>query len=206
MMIIILRASTQGLVEQFAFHNHHWPPKSWLSQFRAEGLTEDKDDWRVLRHLGAYLLWLFVWVLFTSSRHDTIDRHFIHYAAQIAYAPLEAIPQYSWGSVVLVPTYWALCDACTRRTLTSTLAGLPLLLMLWWFERFDITRLTLSSYDPYDNEMYVFDHLGEANELDAPTMGTLWLSRDVSISSLLFFPCMLVLCFESSSSLLFFAA
>jgi hypothetical protein len=45
----------------------------------------------------------------------------------------------------------------------------------------------LLSYDLYDDEMYVFDQLGEADDLDAPTMGTLWLSRDVSIPSLVFF-------------------
>ena len=82
---------------------------------------------------------------------------------------------------MLAATYLALCDACTRRTSISTLASSPLLLMLWSFERFDIGRLTLSSYDPYVDEMYIFDHLGEADELDAPTMGTLWMSLDVSI-------------------------
>ena len=177
----------EGEPEQLGFHDRHGPPKAWLSQFHAERLTDDEDDLRVLRHLEAYLLWLFGWVLFTSSHHDTVDRHFVHYAAQIAYAPLEAIPQYSWGSAVLAATYRALCDACTRRTSTGTLAGCPLLLMLWSFERFDIGRPTLSSYEPYADEVYVFDLFGEADELDAPTMGTLWLSRDVSISSLLFF-------------------
>jgi hypothetical protein len=61
----------------------------------------------------------------------------------------------------------------------------------------------LSSYDPYGDKMYVFDQLGEADELDVPTMGTLWLSHDV-ISTICSY--MLVLCFESSSTLLFFAA
>jgi hypothetical protein len=104
----------EGEPEQFGFHDRHGPPKAWLSQFRAERLTDDAEDWRVLRHLEAYLLWLFGWVLFTSSHHDTVDRHFVHYTTQIAYAPLEAIPQYSWGSAVLAATYRALCDACTR--------------------------------------------------------------------------------------------
>lgn len=167
-----------GEVEQFGFHDRHGPLKAWLSQFSAERLTEDEDDWRVMRHLEAYLLWLFGWVLFTSSHHDTVDRHFVYYAAQIAYAPLEAIPQYSRGSAVLAATYQALCDTCTRRTSTGTLAGSPLLLMLWLFKRFDIRRPTLLSYDLYGDEMYVFDQLGEADDLDAPTMGTLWLSRD----------------------------
>jgi hypothetical protein len=81
---------TDEELEQFAFHDRHRPPKAWLSQFRVERLTEDEDDRRVLRHLEAYLLWLFGWVLFISSHHDTVDTHFVHYAAQIAYAPLEA--------------------------------------------------------------------------------------------------------------------
>ena len=66
------------------------------------------------------------------------------------------------------------------------MAGSPLLLMLWSFERFDIGRPALSSYEPYDNEMYAIDHVGVADELDAPMMGTLWLSRDVSILAILF--------------------
>ena len=66
------------------------------------------------------------------------------------------------------------------------LASCSLLVMLWSFERFDIGRPTLSSYDPYNDEMYDIDQVGVADELDAPTMGTLWLSRDVSIVSMLF--------------------
>jgi hypothetical protein len=59
--------------------------------------------------------------------------------------------------------------------------------MLWSFERFDIARPALSSYEPHDNKMYAVDHVGVADELDSPTMGTLWLSRDISILSILFF-------------------
>ena len=131
-------------------------------------------------------MWLFGWVLFTSSHHDTVDKHFVHYAVQIAYSPLEAIPQHSWGSAVLAATYRALCDACTRRTRTGTLAGCPLLVMLWSFGRFDIGRPTLASYEAYEDLHYAFDEVGVPDELDAPTMGTLWLSRDVSIVSMLF--------------------
>ena len=71
----------EGEPEQLGFHDRHGPPKAWLSQFHAERLTEDQDDWRVMRHLEAYLLWLFGRVLFTSSHHDTVDRHFVYYAA-----------------------------------------------------------------------------------------------------------------------------
>ena len=34
--------------------------------------------------------------------------------------------------------------------------------------------------------MYAFGEVGVAEELDAPTMGTLWVSCDVSIMSILF--------------------
>jgi len=66
------------------------------------------------------------------------------------------------------------------------LASCSLLVMLWSFERFYIGRPALLSYEPYNDEMYAIDQVGVANELDAPTMGTLWLSRDVSIVSMLF--------------------
>jgi hypothetical protein len=45
--------------------------------------------------------------------------------------------------------------------------------MLWSFERFDIGRPTLASYEPYEDTIYAFDEVGVANELDALTMGTL---------------------------------
>ncbi|CAD6215358.1 unnamed protein product [Miscanthus lutarioriparius] len=50
---------------------------------------------------------------------------------------------------------------------------------LWLLDhRWVPRRPTLSSYDPYNDEMYDIDQVGVADELDAPTMGTLWLSRD----------------------------
>jgi len=40
------------------------------------------------------------------------------------------------------------------------LAGCPLLLMLWSFERFDIGRPRLRSYEPYEEAMYHLDDDG----------------------------------------------
>ena len=57
---------------------------------------------------------------------------------------------------------------------------------MWSFERFDIGRPTLASYEAYEDLHYAFDEVGVPDELDAPTMGTLWVSRDVSILSILF--------------------
>lgn len=172
----------QGQPAQVEFSNKAGPTKAWLLQFQADHLAADAEDWRVRRHLEAYLLWLFGWVLFTSSHHDSVDKHLIPYAQQIADAPLDAVPQFSWGSAVLAATYRALCDACTRRSQAGTLAGCPLLLMLWSFERFDIGRPELSSYEDYEEAMYQVDAFGNRDPIDAPTMGSIWTKRNVSAS------------------------
>ena len=141
------------------FSDRHGPTKAWIEQFTADNLDEDSEDWRVTRHLEAYLLWLFGWVMFTSSHGDSVDKHLVRFAQEIAEAAPEEMPQYSWGSAVLAATYRALCDSCTRRKKVSTFAGCPLLLMLWSFERFDIGRPQLSSYEPYGDNFYTWDML-----------------------------------------------
>ena len=75
---------------------------------------------------------------------------------------------------MLACTERALCDTCTRRSSTGTLAGYPLVLMLWLFERFDIGRLRLHSYEPYEAAMYHMDDDGDFDAIDRPTMGTIW--------------------------------
>ena len=82
---------------------------------------------------------------------------------------------------MLACTERALCDACTRRSSTGTLAGCPLLLMLWSWERFDIERPRLHSYEPYEEAMYHLDDDGHFNAIDRPTMGSIWTKRDVSL-------------------------
>ena len=44
---------------QMQFIEKHGPTKAWLLQFRLEHLADDAEDWRVSKHLEAYLLWLF---------------------------------------------------------------------------------------------------------------------------------------------------
>ncbi|XP_039851095.1 protein MAIN-LIKE 1-like [Panicum virgatum] len=52
--------------------NHgHGPTKRWLLQFSADYMRADADDFTVARHLEAYLLWLFGWVMFCSSQGDS---------------------------------------------------------------------------------------------------------------------------------------
>nr|CAE01945.2 OSJNBa0073L13.8 [Oryza sativa Japonica Group] len=119
------------------------------------------EEWIVQRHLVAYLLWLFGWVMFTGTHADSVDKHFIHFAEQIAELPIAEIPQYSWGSAVLAATYAGLCDACVRNSKQSSLPGCPLLIMLWAHERFDIGRPQLDSYANYGlREMYRYSRKG----------------------------------------------
>nr|AAT73690.1 hypothetical protein [Oryza sativa Japonica Group] len=154
----------------------HGPTKSWLNQFRQDVFPDDQEEWIVQRHLVAYLLWLFGWVMFTGTHADSVDKHFIHFAEQIAELPIAEIPQYSWGSAVLAATYAGLCDACVRNSKQSSLPGCPLLLMLWAHERFDIGRPQLDSYANYGlREMY---RSGVDDINDRPTMESLWTHRE----------------------------
>ena len=103
------------------FNDKHGPTKAWLLQFRPEHLADDAEDWRVSRHLEAYLFWLFGWVMFTSSHHDNVDKHLIWYAQQIANAPEDGVPQFSWGSALLgVGVY---CQACSGIPLAVGFVG-----------------------------------------------------------------------------------
>ena len=86
------------------FTEDHEPTKAWLLQFQPEHLADDAEDWRVSSHLEAYLLWLFGWVMFTSSHQDNVDKHLVWFAQQIADAPEDAVPQFSWGSALLSAT------------------------------------------------------------------------------------------------------
>ena len=126
------------------------------------------------RHLEAYLLWLFGWIMFTSSHGNSVAKHLIHFAREIADAPLDAVPQYSWASAILAATYRGLCDACTKTDATAILSGCPLLLQLWSYERFSIGRPVMN-FSTYGAGLY-----GETEE-DGPTMGSLWVRRRVSL-------------------------
>lgn len=126
------------------------------------------------RHLEAYLLWLFGWIMFTSTHGNSVGKQLIHFAREIADHPLEAIPQYSWASAVLAATYRGLCDACTKADSSAVLSGCPLLLQLWSYERFSVGRPHM------DLQIYGESAYGDTEE-DGPTMGTLWCRRRVSL-------------------------
>jgi hypothetical protein len=94
----------------------------------------------------------------------------------IADAPLEQMPQISWGNTVLAATYRGLCSAATRPTSREAiLMGCPLLLQMWIHERFDIgrPRTDLSEYEVASDG---------TDPSDLPTMGSLWCLRKVMTS------------------------
>jgi hypothetical protein len=94
-------------------------------------MADDADDQTLDRFLEVYLLWLFGWVLFCELAGDSVLRCMIPWARRIADAPLEQMPQISWGSVVLAATYRGLCSAVTRLTSrVAILLGCPLLLQM----------------------------------------------------------------------------
>jgi hypothetical protein len=139
-------------------------------------MADDADDLTANRFLEVYLLWLFGWVLFRESAGDSASRCMILWAQRIADAPLEQMPQISWGSVVLAATYRGLRSIMMRPTSREAiLLGCPLLLQMWIHERFDIgrPRTDLSDYEP------VVDCTDPA---DLPTMGSLWCLRKVMTS------------------------
>jgi hypothetical protein len=54
-------------------------------------------------------LWLFGFVLFCSSQGDAVARYLIPHTRRIADAPLDVVPQISWGNSVLASAYKGLC-------------------------------------------------------------------------------------------------
>ncbi|XP_072148532.1 protein MAIN-LIKE 2-like [Setaria viridis] len=133
-------------------------------------MREDTEDNTVARHLEAYLLWLFGWTLFYTSQGNSVPKHLLRYARPIAEAPLDEVPQFSWGSAVLAAMYRGLCTGCVKVTSTEPIfLGCLLLLQLWAYERFLIgqPRVDMSPYPGGFDE----------DDVDRPTMGSLWCLR-----------------------------
>jgi hypothetical protein len=63
---------------------------------------------------------LFGRVLFFEAVGDSVSRYLLPWAQRIADAPLEQMPQISWGSVVLAATYKGLCSAVVDGEIPST--------------------------------------------------------------------------------------
>lgn len=136
-------------------------------------LAADADEYSVTRSLEAYLLWLFGYVMFNNSHGNSVDKILGPYAREIADADEENMPTLSWASAVLAGTYRGLCDACLKLEPGAILTGCPVLLQLWSYQRIAIGR-PFVDMTPYGVELY------GVHEEDRPTMGTLWLARQVS--------------------------
>jgi hypothetical protein len=94
-------------------------------------MTDDANDQTSYMFLEVYLLWLFGWVLFCELVGDSVSRCMIPWAQRTADAPLERMPQITWGSTVLAATYKGLCSAVTKLTSREAiLLGCPLLLQM----------------------------------------------------------------------------
>jgi hypothetical protein len=82
---------------------------------QADYMTDDANDPTSDRFLEVYPLWLFGWVLFCESARDSVSWYMIPWAQRIADAPLEQMPQISWGSAILGATYIACVRQCRGR-------------------------------------------------------------------------------------------
>jgi hypothetical protein len=95
----------------------------------ADYLADDAEQETIDRFFEAYLLWLFGFVLFCSSQGDAVMRYLIPHARRIANAPLDVVPQISWGNSVLASAYRGLCSGVSKgRAAKPILLGCPLLL------------------------------------------------------------------------------
>ena len=119
--------------------------------------------------------------MFLGSHGDSVDKHYVRYARELADWKVDEIQPYAWGPAVLCATYRALCDACHRAQDSSILPGYPLLLQLWSFERFQIGRPQL------DLGAHVVSLYDEDDDVDRPTMGTMWCCRQVSFMIIYYF-------------------
>src|SRR5438128_4585459 len=117
-------------------------------------LHEDADDYSVSRSLEAYLLWLFGAMMFCNTHGDSVDKVLMVYAREIADAPEDEVPTWSWGSAVLAATYRGLCDTCSKNKPDAILSGCPLLLQLWAYERFAVGRPVVN-HNPYPLEYII---------------------------------------------------
>jgi len=116
-------------------------------------MVDDYTPYQLARHLEAYQLWLFGWVMFTSSHGDKVDARWIPHTRAIANNKLDKIPQLSWGYTVLCWTYRGLCQAYIKKKPNSIMTGMPLLVNLWSYERFQVGQ-TYIQPEQYTTELY----------------------------------------------------
>ena len=57
---------------------------TWVLYDQTDTIPEEADEGSVSRHLEAYLLWLFGWVMFMGMHGSSMNKHMINYARHIA--------------------------------------------------------------------------------------------------------------------------
>jgi hypothetical protein len=143
-------------------------------------MVDEADDLTSDKFLEVYLLWLFGWVLFCESAGDSVSRYLLPWAQKVADAPLDQMPQISWGSAVLAATYRGLCLVVSRpASKEGILLRCPLLLMRI-HKRFDIgqPKVDLLEYQTLPED---------TDPADLPTMSSLWCLWKVITSLIIFF-------------------
>jgi hypothetical protein len=128
-------------------------------------MRDDVDEQTSNKHLYAYLLWLFSYVMLCGSHGDAVSRFLIPHARRITDTTVEDVPQ-NWVVAVLVVTHWGLCTGCTKTGTQSILLGCPLLLHLWSYERLPVGRPSV------DRSSYRALEEGH-DPLDRPNMGSM---------------------------------
>ncbi|WVZ95502.1 hypothetical protein U9M48_041257 [Paspalum notatum var. saurae] len=167
----VQRSGTAPPYREFAPTHTGGPPKWWILQFKADDIGVGATEYEIARHLEAYVLWLMGWVMFCSSAGSFVPKHLLRFARYVADAPLEAIPQFSWGSAVLAATYRGLCTGCLKSSGAEPIfGGCPLLLQLWAHERFQNGRPAVL-HMPYRG--YPMD------DVDGPTMGSRGATNEI---------------------------
>ncbi|WVZ57508.1 hypothetical protein U9M48_007886 [Paspalum notatum var. saurae] len=142
--------------------------KNLLLLLKATNLHPDIVDDNVSRSLEAYLLWLFGFMMFKNGTSNSVDKVLKPYAQEIADAPEDAVPIWSWASAVLAATYRGLCDACIKDDTNARFQRCALLLQLRSYERLAIGRPIV------DHRGYEEPYCRDIDD-DGPTMGTLWV-------------------------------
>uniref|UniRef100_A0ACD5ZKL9 Uncharacterized protein n=1 Tax=Avena sativa TaxID=4498 RepID=A0ACD5ZKL9_AVESA len=172
----------QGITSPLEYEEHG-SKFDWLlgCQIQQLGYPETQlTEAQITRSLEAYILWLLGKVMFTENHVTTITAHYIPIALEIANATsADMIIQRSWGSAVLAATYQGMCNGCQRRAPKSGLLGCPLLLQLWSWERFPISRPDVLVETPYPTTTLgdPLTRLFDPDLIDLPTFGSVWTHR-----------------------------
>ncbi|KAK1630618.1 hypothetical protein QYE76_004933 [Lolium multiflorum] len=168
--LVFARALGLSLLRLTALVRRGYTSSRFIEQFGYP--DEPMTAVQITRTLEAYLMWLLGKTMFTDNHGNTISARYIPIAQEIAEATeAEHITQRSWGSAVLAATYRGMCKGCQLTSHGSGIVGCPLLLQLWSWTRFPISRPEIGGGSWPPDELY------DADRIDMPTFGSIWTSR-----------------------------